>query len=85
MLNNTTHADGAHEVARHWSEVLELVVLIHICLLTLFGNMMLILAFTFGPRNIRSLANYFVVNLAFSDLLVGCVSLPFWIVHRIGE
>ena len=70
---------------RNWLEVIELFLLINICLLTLFGNVMVILAFVFGPRSIRTFANYFVVNLAASDLLVGFISLPFWILYRIGE
>eukprot|EP00493_Phyllostaurus_siculus_P026541 UN26886 len=81
-MNNTTTTTSGLDVGRTWLEVVELILLIHICVLTLFGNFMVILAFVCGPRSIRSLANYFVVNLAVSDLLVGCVSLPFWTIHR---
>ena len=66
-------------------EILELVYLSQVAFLTLFGNCLVILAFLFGPRTIRTYTNYFVVNLAVSDLLVGCVSLPFWIVFRTGK
>ena len=66
-------------------EILELFYLSQVDFLTLFGNLLVILAFMFGSRNIRTYTNYFVVNLAVSDLMVGCVSLPFWIVFRSGR
>ena len=50
-----------------------------------FGNALVILAFKKGPRKLRTLTNYFVVNLAVSDMLIGCVSLPLWIAINSGE
>lgn len=38
----------------------------------------MLLAFYKGPRSIRTHTNSFVVNLAISDLMVGCLSVPFW-------
>lgn len=49
------------------------------------GNALVILAFFKGPRKIRTFTNYFVVNLAVSDLMVGCLSLPLWILMNLGE
>jgi len=69
---------------RNGIEIIELVFLVIICVLTLLGNCLVILAFMLGPRSIRNYTNYFVVNLAVCDLMVGCLSLPFWIVYRIG-
>ena len=66
-------------------EVLELFALCLIAVLVLLGNVLVILAFLLGPRSIRTYTNYFVVNLAVSDLGVGCISLPFWIVNRAGK
>ena len=66
-------------------EVLELVFLSLIGVLTLLGNCLVILAFLWGPRSLRNFTNFFVVNLAVSDLMVGCLSLPFWIVYRAGK
>lgn len=67
------------------SEILELTYLFQVTFLTVFGNVMVIFAFIFGPRSIRTLTNYFLVNLSVSDLLVGFISIPFWIVFRIGK
>lgn len=66
------------------TEVLELLFLANVAVLTLFGNCLVIGAFVSGAQGIRTFTNYFVVNLAISDLLVGCISLPFWIIYRIG-
>ena len=81
--NNTTLV--ALPSNKNGFEIVELIYLCHVALLTLFGNCLVILAFVVGPRSIRTFTNYFVVNLAVSDILVGCVSLPFWIVFRTGE
>ena len=66
-------------------EIGELVYLGTVALLTLVGNCLVILAFIFGARSIRTYTNYFVVNLAVSDLMVGVLSLPFWMVYRAGK
>jgi len=65
-------------MASTW-KVIETVFLVQVGILILFGNSLVILAFIKGRRNIRTYTNYFVVNLAICDLLVGCLSLPFWI------
>ena len=67
------------------SEIIELVVLFFVCLMTLLGNSLVILAFIKGNRSIRTHTNYFVVNLAVCDFLVGCLSLPFWICVKLGK
>ncbi|XP_057307485.1 octopamine receptor Oamb-like [Hydractinia symbiolongicarpus] len=66
-------------------EILELFYLTLVVILTLLGNCLVISAFVLGPRSIRTYTNYFVVNLAVTDLMVGCLSLPFWIVYRIDN
>ena len=66
-------------------EILELFGLCLVDTLVLLGNVLVILAFILGSRSIRTYTNYFVVNLAVSDLCVGFISLPFWIVNRVGE
>lgn len=56
-----------------------------VCVLILLGNALVILAFTNGPRRLRTYTNFFVVNLAISDLMVGCLSVPFWICLELGN
>ena len=66
-------------------KIAELIYLAQVTILILMGNLLVTLAFAKGPRNIRTYTNYFVVNLAISDLLVGCLSLPFWISYVAGK
>ena len=51
--------------------------IIIICILA--GNSLVICAFTLGSRRMKTYTNYFIVNLAISDLLVGILSGPYWI------
>ncbi|XP_066911322.1 adenosine receptor A2b-like [Clytia hemisphaerica] len=81
-MNFTEHKMTATAPNKNSLEILELVFLCVICALTLLGNCLVILAFFWGPRSLRNYTNFFVVNLAVSDLMVGCLSLPFWIVYR---
>lgn len=67
------------------AEVFELVYLVQVGVLILCGNILVIMAFALGPRRLRTFTNYFVVNLAASDLMVGCISVPFWICVRCGK
>lgn len=66
-------------------KVIELIILCFVCVMTLLGNSLVILAFIKGPRSIRTHTNYFVVNLAVCDFLVGCLSLPFWICVKLSK
>lgn len=45
----------------------------------LAGNILVICAFVLGSRRMKTYTNYFIVNLAISDLLVGIFSGPYWI------
>ncbi|XP_047129759.1 adenosine receptor A2a [Hydra vulgaris] len=64
-------------------EIFEVIILISIDVCALTGNCMIILAFIFGPKSLRTLTNYFVVNLAVADLMVSILPLPFWIAFNI--
>ena len=66
-------------------QIIELVFLGQIAVLILLGNILVILAFSKGPRRIRTYTNYFVINLAVCDILVGCISVPIWMCMRTGK
>jgi len=65
--------------------VIEIVVLGVVCFMILLGNALVILAFVKGPRSIRTHTNYFVVNLAVCDFMVGCLSVPFWMCVELSK
>ena len=47
---------------------------------TIFGNILVIVAFSFYVR-MRTVTNYFVVSLACTDLCVALFSMPVWVVY----
>lgn len=78
-LNSTNNATK-HEII-----VYEIIYLSALEIFILVGNVLVILAFVTGPRTIRTYTNYFVVNLAVSDLMVGSLSVPCWILYKLGR
>src|SRR6218665_4008408 len=62
-----------------------------VALTTIAGNLLVIVAFA-SDRKLRSFGNYFILNLAISDLIVGlliCVYMPYilkgcWLLTRVG-
>lgn len=49
-----------------------------VAILAIFGNSLVIVAFACFKK-LRTRTNYFVVGLAAADILVGLLSIPFWI------
>ncbi|NXU94783.1 HRH3 protein, partial [Xiphorhynchus elegans] len=52
--------------------------MVFLCLVTILGNMLVILAFILD-RNLRHRSNYFFLNLAVSDFAVGVFCIPLYI------
>nr|XP_027214141.1 alpha-1A adrenergic receptor-like [Penaeus vannamei] len=71
---NITRAEGATNALVE--AALKTVVLASIVVLTIGGNMLVLLA-VYMSRNLRSSTHYLIVNLAVADLLLGTTVLPF--------
>ena len=74
------HVDGVRPF-----EAIEKVLLGTMIFLILSGNTLVCFAFATGGRRLRTITSRFVVNLALSDILVGAVSLPLWLLIRAGK
>ena len=56
------------------------------CLVTITGNLLVVLAIFVDPnRDLKSPFNYFVANLAISDLVVGFVVDPMSVAYHVSE
>lgn len=75
---NTAEEQLSEDEAREWMVelVVKSVILAIIVVLTIGGNVLVLLA-VFMSRNLRSSTHYLIVNLAVADLLLGTTVLPF--------
>ncbi|NXS02409.1 HRH3 protein, partial [Oxylabes madagascariensis] len=58
------------------------VLMVLLCLVTILGNILVILAFVMD-RNLRHRSNYFFLNLAVSDFAVGVFCMPLYIPYSL--
>lgn len=62
------------------------VISICFCIMTVPGNFLTCVAIIKDPfRELRTPFNYFIINLAVSDLIVGCVTEPGFIIYHVKE
>lgn len=62
--------------------VLSSLFIVILIILTIFGNVLVIMAFkTF--RRMRQVTNYFVASLAVTDILVAVIAMPIWVAYLI--
>ncbi|XP_063148189.1 histamine H2 receptor [Candoia aspera] len=80
-MNSTSNIEGSVYL---WEKVLIGAVLTVLIVVTVCGNVMVCLAVYFN-RRLRSLTNCFIVSLAFTDLLLGLLVLPFSAIYEISS
>lgn len=66
-----TDTNSEHHQLNYWG-----LVLLIVPILTLFGNVLVILS-VYRERTLQTATNYFIVSLALADLLVAVVVMPF--------
>ena len=82
LINSTTQHNDSHVGAQQMESldiafaILKAVVMIMIMAGAVFGNLLVILAVIKFER-LRAITNYFIVSLAFADLLVAILVMPF--------
>jgi len=76
---------GLDDERRSLTEIIAIgVTLTVIILITVFGNL-LVCVTVLTNRRMHNVTNYFLVSLATSDLLLGCIVLPFSVVITLGS
>uniref|UniRef100_A0A6J0TIK8 Histamine H2 receptor n=1 Tax=Pogona vitticeps TaxID=103695 RepID=A0A6J0TIK8_9SAUR len=80
-MNSTNVTDGT---LSRWQKALIGLVLTVLIVVTVCGNVMVCLAVCFN-RRLRSLTNCFIVSLAFTDLLLGLLVVPFSATYEISS
>ncbi|XP_032219339.2 adenosine receptor A3 isoform X2 [Nematostella vectensis] len=75
-MNNSTGALGSQALTPLAELVLWCIAYITIDACILIGNILTLIVFHLNKRLLRTRANYFLVNLAVADLLVGLIAVP---------
>lgn len=77
VTRNTTSSSTTEAIALqvHWATICFSVMFVILIMTTVIGNMLVILSLLTTKR-LRSATNYFVFNLAVTDLLVGLFVMP---------
>ena len=84
MMNVTRNCKDVW--APSYLSLLSTIVSVAFCLVITVGNLMVIIVVVMDPLGkLRSLFNYFVVNLAAADLIVGMISMPIAIYYLLQE
>jgi hypothetical protein len=96
LRNNTTMTNGteaynvSNDTALYNSSeyekyigIMSFFFLILILVISLLGNVLVILSFRAVPK-LRTVTNFFVVSLAVADLLISMFSMPIWAAHLLG-
>ena len=71
-------------MAQKISAIVEASILVLICIVSFLGNITLFVIFT-RKKNLRTITNGFLLNLAFADLLVSVLNMPITVVTIIEQ
>ena len=84
MLNGTVDCKKVWPPS--YLSLLTVIIAAIFCLVITMGNLMVVIAVIINPlKKLRSPFNYFVINLAVADLIVGIISMPIGIYVHILE
>lgn len=90
-MNHTniySHGTDIHDIDSegHSSEhkIISSVGITLLIIISLLGNALVCLA-VYQSKQLQSSVNYFVVSLAFSDMLVGMISMPLWLAFELTK
>lgn len=76
-LNLSVNVHEVHDIPQlAWTSILTGIVLYTIVLVTIFGNILVLVA-VFVNKNLQTTFNYYVVNLAITDFAVAVTAMSF--------
>ncbi|RNA03536.1 dopamine receptor 2 [Brachionus plicatilis] len=74
--------NGTAPLQPEWNSPILGLFLCSVILVTVFGNILVILA-VFKERSLKSVANYYIISLAFADLCVGLFVMPISALNKV--
>lgn len=83
ILSNVTHANLTQPSTDHELNIPYTVFEILVAIVSIIGNLMVIIVFR-RERKLRRRTNYYIVSLAMADFLVGSLGVPFAVLASIG-
>ncbi|GBM24604.1 hypothetical protein AVEN_157861-1 [Araneus ventricosus] len=81
--NNISQNESFVEVYTGTEKVFWALLLLPLPLVAVFGNILVILS-VYKEKSLQTVTNYFIVSLAFADLLVAAVVMPFAVYVLVG-
>jgi dopamine D1-like receptor len=82
MFSNNSNYNFFTEI--NWKHPTLGILLVIFCLITIFGNLLVIFAII-HERHLKSATNYYIASLAVADLIVGLVVMPVATIHQMAN